>query len=821
MNVYNQTQNNNIVYIGIENPVLYSKYPPVFTVYQTITNDNRDPFSKRSFYGSWSETLGEFQIPFQLPSNLVPREIQYDISITGNTISNELLKGILPPSAVPSSILKVESQFFSEFPPLVTNIEKSSLSVNVPMLYNFGYTFTIQSDNGFSDGFIIVTSQVNIRGIEIALTQISGDEFWGNFTATIYINHTATLTNCISQSFEIQYMLLRDKNGMASEYKKRGFNDRVNSLHLIKTEISDLISLNCPAVSSSNITLVYFGQEQNITAIDVSIDNSLSFILQLTSDSGLSLYNLPTLYLMEVGLGMINSTFEITTPVVPNQFYTALSYKTTITVPVGFGLNGGITLSIYGAENVLHTNAGWATNNLNDIGMFYYIQTYKNDIPQTPLLEEQKNNYTSDGGILMVYGNNLGLPGDNVIAQISYPGTNTWINIKIVQNYFRLLHLVIFNIKNNYTTFNLRVKVNNDISNLLEIHYTNSPPSTTKPPDSTNTPVNVCPGSPKCGGEANGICTTTGCQCKPPWVGKECLSQPISIEPNISITEPVVQNTLDTPSGSQIKNLISVQSLIEYNFKGEIIQNITLSNWKFYNLTDSSKKLYRYSNRVNLNTSMPTDFNISIQYFSEDTTLNFANELVDIRAYTLKYTIEMSPYLFKSVTNNLQIVMSALIESSNLNSCSTIESGDTLDTNFQFFKLQVEDHSLYAKFIKKAEIDYRVRSIENVQLSTNSQGSSRAQTLIGINVPYYTNYVLMDPDFSLLLDSRSTADNEDSQCYSPPSKSKLSKEQLIGIIVGSVVGGAIIIAIISYVVITKTSLGYKRSIVRMKSFITR
>ncbi|KAF2069261.1 hypothetical protein CYY_009422, partial [Polysphondylium violaceum] len=88
---------------------------------------------------------------------------------------------------------------------------------------------------------------------------------------------------------------------------------------------------------------------------------------------------------------------------------------------------------------------------------------------------------------------------------------------------------------------------------------------------------------------------------------------------------------------------------------------------------------------------------------------------------------------------------------------------------------------------------------------------SEQQTYIGINIPFYSKSVQLDPDFSVLIDQRPASDNEDAVCGK--SKSKLSKGQLAGIIVGSVVMGAVVVTAIAYAIYkNKQKLRFEKSI---------
>ncbi|EAL62270.1 hypothetical protein DDB_G0290287 [Dictyostelium discoideum AX4] len=87
---------------------------------------------------------------------------------------------------------------------------------------------------------------------------------------------------------------------------------------------------------------------------------------------------------------------------------------------------------------------------------------------------------------------------------------------------------------------------------------------------------------------------------------------------------------------------------------------------------------------------------------------------------SIKYTIEISEYKFSSNLNQLQLVMTASLSVNKTNDiCSNKEFSETSsgdDSNY--LKIQIDDHSLYGRFIKRALIDSIPRPIDNVPLDS-------------------------------------------------------------------------------------------------------
>eukprot|EP01132_Coremiostelium_polycephalum_P002861 gene2861-3555_t len=103
--------------------------------------------------------------------------------------------------------------------------------------------------------------------------------------------------------------------------------------------------------------------------------------------------------------------------------------------------------------------------------------------------------------------------------------------------------------------------------------------------------------------------------------------------------------------------------------------------------------------------------------------------------------------------------------------------------------------------IQDKTFETNVTSVENVALDESGKtiSSQEAQSLIGINVRHYKEYVFLDPDFSTIVDF-TPEDRSKSTCFS---KSGMTKARLAGIIIGSVLGGAVIISMLTYLVIQK------------------
>ncbi|KYQ92705.1 EGF-like domain-containing protein [Tieghemostelium lacteum] len=312
----------------------------------------------------------------------------------------------------------------------------------------------------------------------------------------------------------------------------------------------------------------------------------------------------------------------------------------------------------------------------------------------------------------------------------------------------------------------------------------------------------------------NGYCDGGILKCNPPWQGKNCSSTTVVIPPdgnNPGSPNQGGNHTTELPNGEEVEfsKLISIVNLNELNLSGEIIRQYNFSQW---NLTVISTNpfQYQYSTDIQSSNITKTTITVTIEYFETSKSIEFVyNKFIEFPANSLKYSIEMSEYKFLQKTNTLQLIMSASITQSNSDgqSCSAKEFGEISGTEFQYIKLQVNNLSLQGRFITYALIDKQLRTVSNVLLDENQNQtlSVQSQAYIGINIPFYYKYCLLDPDFSVLLDLDSPASSQvNSYCDEKSNeKDKLTKAQLAGIIVGSVV-------IFSAIVIGTVGIIYKK-----------
>ncbi|KYQ93642.1 EGF-like domain-containing protein [Tieghemostelium lacteum] len=321
-------------------------------------------------------------------------------------------------------------------------------------------------------------------------------------------------------------------------------------------------------------------------------------------------------------------------------------------------------------------------------------------------------------------------------------------------------------------------------------------PTPTKPSDKP------CPGDPICGGTSQGQCVNSHCQCISPWRGVQCDSKPDIIPPVIPDPEtPTINSTKD-----EIGFHISIISLRELNFNGVLEREQYLSNWTVIETKTEQKQTFYYKNKVfgNSSTNNDTIVFVTIDYFYVDTQVEFAGETSTKSAGTIKYSANVTSWPFLKKTNQLQIVFSSSAqdntESSDSCTLKNVEYSQDQQDNVEVVYIQVNDKTFQSKFIDDAIVDGTIRQIKNVELpNVVNDSNTLSSSLIGILTPYHNEYVLIDPDFSLLISYVPPKDKEGSIC-SEKSKKKLSNAQIAGIVVGGFVFLVAVVAITVYAI---------------------
>ncbi|KYQ91540.1 EGF-like domain-containing protein [Tieghemostelium lacteum] len=737
-------------------------------------------------YGYWNSKLSMYQADFTLPMNMHSGVIPYNVYYRQLKYDSIYLP--------PTGQLSVVSESTDRLPPLIVNITQPQTDY-VDGGIRIQWTIKIEdSVNGFSIGMAQVRClQDPYNSYTYEFVQ-NGSMYLEEYNITIIVPNTGA-----SLIYNLVYMELYDRAGLKSVYNDLSYIQSINRKNpVVFQDVSPFckwdsfysnfltIPINGvpkPDSQPPSVTEVY----QSSPSIDVTaVDRSFSLTFTIVDiDSKLSQFHVPKCFLH----GILFQTVNVTAKLIYEDIPLAIANYTCIfdNIPYGFGYPGASLYYTISGYSDIYLNIG-GTSPSSKIGLLF---TQSMPIIETVLPIPQQSN-----GDLTIVGKNFYRAQFKIKVEYTDETFDYITNItKKYQSY------MVITTKYKEIRFIWALSLNDDIFSRYII------PEYTIP----IIPVIRCPGTPECGGTQNGVCQPTGCQCTPPWTGLECLSQIINTTPKINSTNPSINTDFNTtlPDGEQVslRTLVSFMSLNELNQNGQAILSHVFTTWIYTNTTSKSSlsDIQEYTYQTTLKNSLNTNVTVTLQYFTKGQVIEFANQKLEMLASTIKYRIDMSPYPFQSTVNSLRLIMNTALESnSNIkSSCSSQESIDTDDS--QYVKLQVDTHSLYGRFIKRGIIDYRVQTISNTigaDSTTSSQESNQtsysSSTNVGINIPYYKYFVTLDPDFSILVDTKGADTKENSLCNQSSNddsnNSKLTSIQIAGIVI-AIVGALVALGV--------------------------
>ncbi|KYQ91562.1 EGF-like domain-containing protein [Tieghemostelium lacteum] len=754
------------------------------TLFINFTNAHHDEIIRIEFYsidvttfGIWDNQYQMYKADFIIPKNLFTGTIPYYVYY--RTVKFDSL---MFPS---TGQLKITSDNADRMPPMITNIDNTIAGGS-----QIGWTLTIEDGpNGFSHGLIKVTSDLDIGNpYIIELTGIP-DSITQTIQAPLIVS-----PQCLTQIFTITYIELFDSAGVKSTYNDLSFikSASVSEPPVFK-DISPFISIINSATLSLSIQILssltctadtlppYIPNIVTYNSVDTSHYNrshTLIFTARDTANTNaLSRRIKPKMYLHSIFFETVSTQCEPTT-FGANDIY--ISYTCTFqSIPYGFGQGYPVQWTASGFADVMLNFGYQGTTNLTS--PFVFSRNYS--VIETVSVP-------SSSGKLTISGKNLGTI-ENV--EITFSNGETQI-VPVIEGY--------------NTVIIIEVPMDKNISSIktVELPSNNAP----MPDEYEFVPAPTCPGTPQCSGPDHGSCTISGCICIGNWGGNDCSLSGVNTPPIIiNTTNPDIDNNFNTtlPDGQTVslRTLLSVISLNELNKNGDDFKIHKFSQWIFSNTTSQSdlKGINEYTYESNItNNNLTTNVKVIIQYFQQKETIFFANQFLDMLPSSIKYKIEISPYSFDSNLNTLKLVMSASIESFDNSECSDGSSStnsnleEQEDQNSLYVRLNLNSHVLHGRLIKKGIIDNRIQTISNSVSQDNNLPSGSVGSTIGIHIPNFKKSVLLDPDFSVLLDTSATPspNNNKNNCEASSKSSKLTKSQLAGIIVGSV-GFALVVTI--------------------------
>ncbi|KAF2072766.1 hypothetical protein CYY_005912 [Polysphondylium violaceum] len=769
------------------NNINLTSYGVMNTVYLNFTNANvnmkpyfvynLNQFSQLGEYllMEWDYKKKLFKKEFFIPSRLAPRSIDYSLSIPPYSLSPSTLYQMFGERA----ILKVYSDVFDEMPPIVTSasFSPSSLTINSGESAKVTLRLSIEDPiNGLDHGSLVIGSTFDsIVGISFTFTTsdaLNKDPYYSTFEFTFTING-----NCRSQDYTIVSLDLYDTLGHFSSIKNSSI--ALNPLYKLYTSPSLVLPVVCtitPDVDSPILTQL----EISTLTFDPSTSQKTLTLTMVTQDAnGISPRHIPLLYFSDSKMATFTNR-----PILQTITGTQATYQSVIGIPDNFGDQDGFIVSVYGIyDNFMNIN-GYSAQDLIDAGFNPFVSSELNILP---VLESFSALYTT-GGRLYIYGQRFLKSGSESLIKIDYldgAGYNSASNPQISSSIAASL-----DIKPTNKSFFVQLFVGQYSSNPLLV----------TPSAVVDESKSYCKGEPQCGYPSKGYCMSAsiGCVCYPPYSGEDCSNilgggTGSEIDPN-------------SPSAGANNNKFSyhvkVVELKELSLNGELLYNFKFNDWSFFNLSTTSSEKYLYRSRF-VHKSMTTAVSVQVELFNQTSQVIFAGKEFFMSPNSIKYTIDISPYDFTNSINFLQLVMQAdfSLESDN-GTCSTIETGES-SVNSEFIKLKVNDHYLYSRFVKLGLIDSKPQMVQNLILNSTASNTTSAQliTTVGIQIPYFSRSVSLDPDFSVLIDNRPNIDHL-SQCAKGSSQSKsLSGAQIAGIVVGCTVFGIMVSLVVIYFVL--------------------
>jgi len=245
----------------------------------------------------------------------------------------------------------------------------------------------------------------------------------------------------------------------------------------------------------------------------------------------------------------------------------------------------------------------------------------------------------------------------------------------------------------------------------------------------------------------------------------------------------------ETDEGGNVKQAFSLSSL-----------NFTCSNIVSNSVTDS----------VNCGGQFPNTALINITAALSKTNYNvtFAGDSFTVAPNTVKISITLQYWPFRSIRNNLTISIStqginsfSAGRGSNIGDCqspqttesdseSPSEFGSGSNGNLRWFSLRFGTSTLYGTFNDKAEIEGKPK-YTNVGYDSNS-------SRIYLQLPYFWQYAIIDPNFAVLVDDFGTSPyTSSSDSCIQGNNPKVPVSVIVGIVIG-VVASVVIAAAAVY-----------------------
>jgi len=172
---------------------------------------------------------------------------------------------------------------------------------------------------------------------------------------------------------------------------------------------------------------------------------------------------------------------------------------------------------------------------------------------------------------------------------------------------------------------------------------------------------------------------------------------------------------------------------------------ISQFNMSAINFSISQSEGTNVSTDVTFFGALPNDANITlfIRLFSATTNVTFAGDTTAFAPNTIKLSITVVNWPFRSVQNSLAFILGS--DTKQQTSKCNVDSGTDSSGNLQWFTITLNSTSMYGKFMDTALLDNKTRT---VTFSLNEDNSVTA------SIPHFWEQAEIDPSYSVLLGER-------------------------------------------------------------------
>ncbi|KAM9996686.1 hypothetical protein ACTFIZ_001632 [Dictyostelium cf. discoideum] len=199
---------------------------------------------------------------------------------------------------------------------------------------------------------------------------------------------------------------------------------------------------------------------------------------------------------------------------------------------------------------------------------------------------------------------------------------------------------------------------------------------------------------------------------------------------------------------NQVNFQIYFKNLFEIDFNGNIVNQYSLqSNWTLNKTKDSqSNAIYKLTQTIQQSCEIIT----FIEEISTSKQFSFAGSTFTLDAGSVKLTISISNYNYKSSLNTLQLQLISSVDNENEESdCNNkqVSTNETNTSSFKYIKISKDNRVLQGRFINQVLSDGRSTYLS---IDITNDGNS---VIAKLNLPHFINQSIIDPDFSVLLET--------------------------------------------------------------------